>query len=115
MRARSTRPGRCPEEASTATTVISSSAKISLMSPDKRRPGPTSTKVRTPSSNMALTHCTKSTGEVICLASTFRAAAEVLGYLVPVVFAYTGTALLASSTPSRAFANGAVASATNPL
>ena len=64
---------------------------------------------------MAFTHCTKSTGEAICWASTFRAAPDVFGYLLPVTFAYAGTAVLVSSTPLRVSANDAAASATNPL
>ena len=79
------------------------------MRPTRRRPGPISTNVLTPSANMDSTHPTKSTEEVNWLASSSRASAERSGYLPPVLFAYTGTELSEISMLVRLSANGAPA------
>ncbi len=85
------------------------------MSPVRTRPGPTSTKIRTPAAYIASICSTNRTGWATWPARVCRTASAVSGYGCAVMFDQTGTDGGVTVTLSRSAANIPAAAATTGL
>lgn len=83
--------------------------------PDRTRPGPASTKVRTPAAYMFSTCSTNRTGSATWRATRPRTSSADAGYGPAVVFDQTGTVASASAVPTSSRARSVAAPATTSL
>ncbi len=108
-----TRP--CSPGTSSGTTVCGRSRRIRPTSPVRTRPGPASTKVRTPAAYMASTCSTNRTGSATWRAARLRTPSAVAGYRPAVVFDQTGMPGADTAVPFSSPASAADAPATTSL